>query len=82
MSAGDCDQCLLLTRFGDRKDEAGAAEMNGAQLRLLLQGLEIKSRRGWYRRGPRLEASRLAHSRAKPPNFGIEIAGNVRRLRP
>jgi transposase len=37
------------------KDEAGAAEMNGAQLRLLLQGLEIKSRRGWYRRGPGLE---------------------------
>ena len=33
------------------KDEAGAAEMNGVQLRLLLQGLEIRSRRGWYRRG-------------------------------
>ena len=32
------------------KDEAGAAEMNGAQLRLLLQGLEIRSRRGWNRR--------------------------------
>jgi hypothetical protein len=33
------------------KDEAGAAEMNGVQLRRLLQGLEIRSRRGWYRRG-------------------------------
>jgi transposase len=33
------------------KDEAGAMEMNGVQLRLLLQGLELKSRRGWYRRG-------------------------------
>jgi transposase len=33
------------------KDEGGVAEMNGTQLRLLLQGLEIKSRRGWYRRG-------------------------------
>jgi IS66 Orf2 like protein len=33
------------------KDEAGAAEMNGVQLRLLLQGVEIRSRRGWYRRG-------------------------------
>ena len=28
------------------KDEAGAAEKNGVQLRLPLQGLEIRSRRG------------------------------------
>jgi transposase len=37
------------------KDETGAAEMNGTQLRLLLQGLEVKSRRGWYRRGNNLD---------------------------
>jgi transposase len=37
------------------KDETGAAEMNGTQLRLLLQGLELKSRRGWYRRGNNLD---------------------------
>jgi transposase len=33
------------------KTEAGAQQMNGMQLRLLLEGFELKSRRGWYRRG-------------------------------
>lgn len=31
--------------------ESSVAEMNGAQLQLLLEGFEVKSRRGWYRRG-------------------------------
>jgi hypothetical protein len=31
--------------------EAAVSEMNGAQLQLLLEGFEVKSRRGWYRRG-------------------------------
>jgi transposase len=37
------------------KDEAAVAQMNGAQLQLLLTGFEIRSRRGWYRRGEGLE---------------------------
>jgi transposase len=37
------------------KDEAAVAQMNGAQLQLLLTGYEIRSRRGWYRRGEGLE---------------------------
>jgi transposase len=36
------------------KNEAAVARMNGAQLRLLLDGFEMKSRRGWYRRGASL----------------------------
>jgi hypothetical protein len=31
--------------------EATAASGRGAQLQLLLEGFEVKSRRGWYRRG-------------------------------
>jgi transposase len=37
------------------KDEASVLQMNGAQLRLLLSGFELRSRRGWYRRGEGLE---------------------------
>lgn len=37
------------------KNEAGVAQMNGAQLRLLLEGFELRSRRGWYRRGEALK---------------------------
>ena len=37
------------------KDEAGVAEMNGAQLQLLLEGFELKSRPRWFRRGPGLK---------------------------
>ena len=37
--------------LGWPKDETGAQQINGMQLRLLLEGFELKSRRGWYRRG-------------------------------
>jgi transposase len=37
--------------LGWPKDESGAQQINGMQLRLLLEGFELKSRRGWYRRG-------------------------------
>ena len=40
-----------VARWGGRKDETGAQQINGMQLRLLLEGFELKSRRGWYRRG-------------------------------
>lgn len=36
-------------------NESTATEMNGAQLQLLLEGFEVKSRRGWYRRGTGLK---------------------------
>jgi transposase len=36
--------------FDFPKNDTGAAEMNTAQLQLLLEGFELKSRRGWYRR--------------------------------
>jgi len=36
--------------FDFPKDDAGAAEMTLAQVRLLIEGLEIKSRPRWYRR--------------------------------
>jgi len=32
------------------RDSEGAAEVNLAQLKLLLDGFELKSRKGWYRR--------------------------------
>lgn len=35
--------------------ESAVAEMNGAQLQLLLEGFEVTSRRGWYRRGASLK---------------------------
>ncbi len=35
--------------------ESAVAEMNGAQLQLLLEGFEVTSRRGWYRRGTSLK---------------------------
>jgi transposase len=37
------------------KNESAVQRMNGAQLRLLLDGFELKSRRGWYRCGPASE---------------------------
>lgn len=37
------------------KDEAAVTEMNGAQLQLLLEGFELKSRPHWYRRGRALK---------------------------
>jgi transposase len=37
------------------KDEAAVTEMNGAQLQLLLEGFELKSRPRWYRRGSALK---------------------------
>jgi transposase len=37
--------------LGWPKDASGAQQINGMQLRLLLEGFELKSRRGWYRRG-------------------------------
>jgi transposase len=40
------------------RDEAAMAQLNLAQLRLLLEGFEIKSRRGWQRYEGRLPGSR------------------------
>ena len=37
--------------LGWPKHETGAQQINAIQLRLLLEGFELKSRRGWYRRG-------------------------------
>jgi transposase len=40
------------------KDEAAVAQMSLAQLRLLLQGFELRSRRGWRRYDDRLRAGK------------------------
>lgn len=36
--------------FAWPKSDAGASEINLKQLQLLLEGFELKSRKGWYRR--------------------------------
>jgi hypothetical protein len=40
------------------KDEAAVAQMSLVQLRLLLEGFELRSRRGWQRYEERLQAGR------------------------
>jgi transposase len=40
------------------KDEAAVAQMSLAQLRLLLEGFELRSRRGWRRYDERLQAGK------------------------
>jgi transposase len=45
-----CAKKLESGTFDFPKNEAGATEINCAQLKLLLEGFEFKSRRGWYRR--------------------------------
>jgi transposase len=44
--------------FNWPRDEVAVAQMSLAQLRLLLDGFELKSRRGWQRYEQRLEAGR------------------------
>lgn len=39
--------------------EEAVAEMSLPQLRLLLEGFELRSRRGWYRREERLQTRKL-----------------------
>lgn len=45
-----CAKRLEKSTFDWPKHEAGAMQMSIAQLQLLLEGFELKSRRGWYRR--------------------------------
>jgi len=55
--------------FNWPKDEAAVAQLSLAQLRLLLEGFELRSRRGWQRYEERLPAGRprpeqlVAHTR-------------------
>ena len=41
------------------KTAQAVMEMSVAQLRLLLEGFELKSRRGWYRSEEKLQAPKL-----------------------
>jgi transposase len=41
------------------RTEQAVMEMSVPQLRLLLEGFELKSRRGWYRREEKLQAPKL-----------------------
>jgi transposase len=50
------------------QDEAAVAQMSLAQLRLLLDGFEIRSRRGWQRYEERLPAA----SRPRPEQFAAQ----------
>ena len=45
-----CAKRLESGTFDWPRVNAGAAELNCAQLQLLLEGFELRSRRGWYRR--------------------------------
>jgi transposase len=45
-----CAKKLEGGTFDFPKNENGVAEMSCAQLKLLLEGFEFRSRRGWYRR--------------------------------
>jgi len=45
-----CAKKIESGTFDFPKNEGGVAEMSCAQLKLLLEGFEFKSRRGWYRR--------------------------------
>jgi hypothetical protein len=47
-----------LATFDWPKDEAAVAQMSLAQLRLLLEGFELRSRRGWRRYDERLQAGK------------------------
>lgn len=40
------------------RDEQAVKEMSVPQLRLLLEGFELTSRRGWYRRAEKLQTSK------------------------
>lgn len=49
---------LERSTFDWPKDEAAVAQMSVVQLRLLLEGFELRSRRGWRRYEERLQAGK------------------------
>jgi transposase len=51
------------------KDEAAVTQMSLAQLRLLLDGFELKSRRGWQRYEERLPVA----SRPRPEQLAAQV---------
>lgn len=51
------------------KDEAAVTQMSLAQLRLLLDGFELRSRRGWQRFEERLPAA----SRPRPEQVAVQV---------
>lgn len=57
-----CAKRLESGTFDWPKRAAGAAEMNCAQLQLLLEGFELRSRKGWYRRNDKTPESLFAGS--------------------
>ncbi len=50
---------LERARFDWPKTEQAVMEMSVPQLRLLLEGFELKRRRGWYRREEKLQTPKL-----------------------
>lgn len=57
-----CAKRLESGTFDWPKHNGSVAEMNCAQLQLLLEGFELRSRRGWYRRDTKTSESIFACS--------------------
>jgi transposase len=61
-----CAKRLEGGTFDWPKNAGLVSQMNGAQLKLLLEGFELKSRRGWYRRDTKLKDDKQTYNQTSP----------------